>query len=96
MVKDLRQFLGQLFTDLQKLLEVLAPLVAKHNKPMCRKANAMHTGVTITPFGMATMNENLTSGVVRGVAGVATATPIFQILFYKIVPKISQKFFYLL
>ena len=36
-----------------------------------------------------------TSGVVRGVAGVAKATPIFQILFYKIVPKISQKFFYL-
>ena len=31
MVKDLRQFLGQLFTDLQKLLEVLAPLVANPN-----------------------------------------------------------------
>ena len=38
----------------------------------------------------------LPSGVVRGVAGVAKATPIFQILFYKIVTKISQKFFYLL
>ena len=63
MVKDLRQFLGQLFTDLQKLLEVLAPLVANPNKPMCREANAMHTGVTITPFGMATMNENLTVAV---------------------------------
>ena len=36
------------------------------------------------------------SGVVRGVAGVATATPIFYILFYKIVLEISQKIFYLL
>ena len=36
------------------------------------------------------------SGVVRGVAGVAKATPIFQILFNKKVTKISQKFFYLL
>ena len=38
-------------------------------------------------------NYIITRGVVRGVAGVAEATPIFQYLFYKIVPKLSQKFF---
>ena len=36
---------------------------------------------------------SIISGVARGIAGVAEATPIFQYLFYKIVPKLSQKFF---
>ena len=36
------------------------------------------------------------SGLIRGVAGVAKATPIFQTLLQKIVPKTWQKFFYLL
>ena len=47
------------FNGHAEVVEVLAPLVANPNKPMCREANEMHTGATISPCGMASMNGHL-------------------------------------
>ena len=50
--------------------------------------------VTCQNFSQFSIPKN--AGNLLRVAGVAMATPIFQILLLKIVPKISQNIFYLL